>query len=107
MSGQAQAKYNAAFAKSEPIWCYAIQAGDDGPIKIGLTRNPAQRIKTLQTANAYKLRGLAAWRCVPIVEKAFHLEFADSRLHGEWFAPTPKLLEWALWFGGDFEDWDS
>jgi hypothetical protein len=35
---------------------YFIQQGTTGPIKIGVSNNPYQRLANLQTANPYKLR---------------------------------------------------
>jgi hypothetical protein len=87
------------------IWLYAIQAGENGPIKIGSTRSPAQRIKTLQTGNAETLRGIAAWRGYSFCEGQLHEEYAYARLRGEWFEPVPELVEMVLALGGDFEDW--
>ena len=84
---------------------YAIQAGDDGPVKLGITQDPAQRIKTLQTANPHELRGLAAWRILPEEEKAIHQQFAHARIRGEWFQPVPDLLDFVLWEGGIYCDW--
>jgi len=87
-------------------WIYAIQAGERGPIKIGRTENPAQRLVTLQQGNAERLRGIAAWVAVSIEEKQLHQEFADVRLHGEWFQPVCELVELVTALGGDFCDWE-
>ena len=43
----------------EIIWLYAFQVGDDGPVKIGISRNPRQRLATLQKANPERLRPIA------------------------------------------------
>jgi Meiotically Up-regulated Gene 113 (MUG113) protein len=89
------------------VWLYAIQAGVDGPVKIGLTqKSPAKRVRTLQQANAETLRGLAAWRAFPFEEKQLHDEFADARLRGEWFRPVPEPLTLVLALGGDFDEWE-
>ena len=97
--------YRAALATAEPIFAYAIQAGEDGPIKIGLAKRPAQRLRTLQTANAEHLRGLAAWRVLPFEERDIHAEYAYARIRGEWFKPVPELVEFVTMAGGDFDDW--
>lgn len=94
-----------AFRTAERIYCYAIQAGPDGPIKIGVARKPAERLKTLQTGNASELRGLAAWRVLPYEEAAIHKAFADLRLRGEWFKPAPELIDFVLLRGADWCDW--
>lgn len=97
--------WRAALAKADPLWMYAIQAGEGGPVKLGVTVSPRTRIATLQTANAAELIGLAAWRILPCEEKQIHEEFAHAHIRGEWFEPTPGLVDFVLRFGGDFEDW--
>jgi hypothetical protein len=87
------------------LWMYAIQAGEDGPIKLGVTRKPSDRLATLQVGNAAELRGLAAWRILPLEEKQIHDEYAYARIRGEWFRPVPELVEFVLLAGREFEDW--
>lgn len=94
-----------AYGRCDFIYAYAIQAGEGGPVKIGVTRDPVQRLKTLQTGNPETLRGLAAWRVLPGEERLIHDDFASVRIRGEWFHPTPELLEYVLWEGGIFCDW--
>jgi hypothetical protein len=97
--------YNAA-VRVQGVWIYAIQAGDEGPVKIGRTKQtPAARLRVLQQGNPQKLRGVAAWRALPDEERVLHADFATARLQGEWFAPAPELLERVRYMGGDFEDW--
>jgi hypothetical protein len=84
---------------------YAIQAGEGGPIKIGISDKPWERIETLQQANAEKLIGLAAWHTLKSEEKELHREFAYARIRGEWFRPVPELVELVLAMGGEFCDW--
>jgi hypothetical protein len=86
-------------------YLYAIQQGDDGPIKIGRATDPAQRLATLQQGSAVELRGIAAWPALALEEAQLHEEFAAHRLRGEWFSPAPELLELVLALGGCFEDW--
>jgi hypothetical protein len=87
-------------------WLYAIQAGHSGPIKIGLAQCPAERMATLQTGNAEKLRGIGAWRVVPEEERWLHEDFAHARIRGEWFRPVPELVEYVTYHGSTFYDWD-
>lgn len=86
---------------------YAIQAGEGGPIKIGVSDRPATRLQTLQQANAETLIPLAAWHTPKVEEKQLHEEFAYARIRGEWFRPVPELVELVIALGGDFEDWAS
>lgn len=88
-------------------WLYAIQAGQEGPVKIGVTKgSPRDRLRTLQTGNHEQLRGLAAWRAYPGDEAALHERFAHARIRGEWFRPVPELLDHVLFEGCTFDDWE-
>lgn len=82
-----------------PVSVYAIQQGDDGPIKIGIASKPWERLATLQTASPYRLRGLAAWPGSAAEEAALHEVFAADRLEGEWFKPSPELIALVEWLG--------
>jgi len=90
----------------ERIWLYAIQHGDGGPIKIGLTKSPRKRLAALQIGNPVTLNGIAAWRCYREDEAILHDDFHHVRLRGEWFWPDPALVEYVLYQGGDYEDWE-
>ena len=72
---------------------YFIQEGLNGSIKIGLAKNPNDRLASLQTGNSKKLRIL--WFCEPksrSVERDLHRIFNSYRLSGEWFEPSEDLL---------------
>lgn len=85
---------NAALEQQDPpMWIYAIKA-ERGPIKLGISNNPRRRLGDLQQANATTLRGIAAWRALPIEEKWLHEDFADLRMRGEWFRPHPLLTSY-------------
>lgn len=88
-------------------WLYAIQAGEGGPVKIGTTVNPPQRLKTLQTANPERLRPLALWRGSLDDERALHETYADLRIAGEWFRPDPELLDVLSWLDRASCEWHS
>jgi len=67
---------------------YVIQAGDDGPVKIGYTSGPAEkRLRGLQTGNPYKLRILKVFDGDERHESELHRRFAGHRIRGEWFDP--------------------
>ena len=75
-------------------WIYFIQAGDDGPIKIGITKNVESRREGLQSGSPIVLSLLCAIPGTRANERMLHTHFADDRLHGEWFNPHPELLEY-------------
>jgi hypothetical protein len=68
---------------------YFIQDTRSKAIKIGTSRNPAARLKELQTAHAHPLVLLAVMDGGVTEERELHQRF--TRLHGEWFEPTPEL----------------
>lgn len=100
MSRDAFRLWREAFPPSAtPVSLYAIQAGEDGPVKIGIASKPWERIATLQTASPVRLRGLAAWRGSMDEERAIHKLFAEDRLEGEWFKPSADLIALVEWLG--------
>lgn len=66
--------------------------GMDGPIKIGCSWKPVDRLQSLACWSPYPLEIAAT------VDGGFSLEwniqncFADSHSHHEWFHATPRLL---------------
>lgn len=71
---------------------YFIQSAT-GDIKIGMARDVAVRMKTLQTAHPVKLTLLASCLGGADQEREYHQRFAVHRLHGEWFSPAPEILD--------------
>lgn len=73
---------------------YFIQAGAGGPIKIGLAADVAKRLAALQVGNPHKLSILGVIRCdAADIEASLHRMYRAERLSGEWFNPTPDLLD--------------
>lgn len=71
---------------------YFIQAGDNGPIKIGVATDPRRRLINMRTAHPDVLSLLAVMPGDATLESAMHRRFAGQRIRGEWFAPTAELL---------------
>lgn len=71
---------------------YAIQSGDCGPVKIGYTLNPYQRLSQLQTGSPDKLRILPVRGGTPDDEQKIHAELKHLRIGGEWFRPTRETI---------------
>jgi hypothetical protein len=81
---------------------YVVQRGDEGPIKVGISRHLKQRIKQLQTGNAERLKVLRVYRMAD-VERAIHAELERrSRLEGEWF-PADLLSAVDRFFNVEFD----
>lgn len=80
-------------AKNKDSLVYFIQAGDSGPIKIGIAMNLLSRIKHLQSQSPLKLNLLATIEGGLPKEREIHKRFSAHRLHGEWFSPGEELLK--------------
>jgi hypothetical protein len=82
------------------MWCiYIIQiilsGGQCGPIKIGISQDPEQRLRDLQTGSPYKLVlfgffQVGSFAAAKILEVNVHAGIAGCRLVGEWFATDPE-----------------
>jgi hypothetical protein len=88
-------------------WVYFVQAGEDGPIKVGWTANPPRRFAVLQSNHYEELRILGTYRGSRADEALLHLELAEHRIRGEWFRPTPEVLAVVTRCTGDVDEWDS
>lgn len=77
--------------KSGPV-VYFVRRGNDGPIKIGKSKDVDSRIETLQCSSAERLILLGTLPGGSFLERILHAAFADSRLEGEWFDATDELL---------------
>jgi hypothetical protein len=64
----------------------------EGPIKIGLTNAPLNRVRDFQIGSPVILKIHALTYGALPEEQAYHARFAAHRLHGEWFAPHPDIL---------------
>ena len=73
------------------FYTYFVQAGTDGPIKIGSTRNLVVRLRTLATLVPVPLQVLGVMKGNH--ERHCHTRFAAFRTHGEWFVPCEAILQ--------------
>src|ERR1700746_956752 len=64
---------------------YFIQGGTAGPIKIGFSHSPVERLRALQTSHHKKLRLLVAVDGTRELEAALHVHFVEKHLEWEWF----------------------
>lgn len=71
---------------------YFIQCGENGPIKIGQSDNPEERMAQLQTACPYELKMLWVYKNSDWTEIAIHGEFSHERIRGEWYHPSQSIL---------------
>jgi len=73
-------------------YVYFIQGESGGAIKIGHSKDPELRLKTLQTGYPDTLKILLIIPGSEKMEEKLHEKFNDIRLNGEWFKPDIKLL---------------
>ena len=78
------------YTSSEP-YTYFLQAGSDGPIKIGSTRNLPVRLRTLCAMSPVPLKLLGVMK--GDAKDRCHLQLGAFRLHGEWFAPSSVVFD--------------
>ena len=72
---------------------YVIQAGDNGPIKIGSSMNPKGRLGDLQTGNHNKLELLCVYNG-KLSESKIQNDLSKYKILGEWFKPHNFVLEY-------------
>ena len=72
-------------------YVYAIGDDRNGPIKIGVSAKPKNRLRYLQTSNPLKLKIIGKFRGNEQDESALHQLLASARLTGEWFERKPAL----------------
>lgn len=71
-------------------WVYFVRGADK--IKIGTTGSVARRLATLRCASPVELTLLHSMPGSQRVERHLHRQFADLRMHGEWFRAEEPLL---------------
>lgn len=81
-------------------WVYFIQAGDNGPIKIGFGKNPEARRTGHQTSNHAQLRIVGLLPGDQGVESDLHDFYAREHIRGEWFEPSFRMLAFLEHIGG-------
>lgn len=69
---------------------YFIKAGKKH-VKIGFSKDPIERLKSLQTGNPHKLEIVTTIPGSYETEKALHNYFSRNKREGEWFHITGEL----------------
>ena len=88
-------KYETVPIKDEWMgFVYFIQAGNNGAIKIGYTKDVDRRIKELQTSNPEKLNLLLKVGAEPNDEKVMHDKFKKYCINLEWYSSSEELLNY-------------
>lgn len=76
-----------------PLYVYAIREVDTGNVKIGISKDPEERLKQLQTANSSKLEliGFNEAKNRFLDERIAHKNNKEHHIHGEWFSRQASL----------------
>jgi hypothetical protein len=75
-------------------WVYFIVAVTTGMVKIGYSRNPDGRLKTLSQQAPIKYEILATIPGTMKDERDLHKKFHAKREHGEWFTYDEELYQY-------------
>lgn len=73
-----------------------LAGGDEGPLKIGYSKDPNERVESFQTANHQELRVLARREGSQADEREIHQRLIEHRVKGEWFDRWAALDEFNL-----------
>jgi hypothetical protein len=72
---------------------YFLQVEGCGPVKIGCALKPIGRLQSLRAWCPYQLDLIATAPGDLAQEKTLHAQFAEHRLHYEWYAPHQSLMD--------------
>lgn len=76
------------------MWIYFFKpVGMDGPIKIGCSRQPGNRLLYLARWSPFPLECIGSVLGDIVFERAIHRKFAELHSHEEWFQATPDLSD--------------
>lgn len=63
-----------------------------GPIKIGCSVQPTERLYFLNIISPYPLEVVAECGGAHDIERRLHAHFWEAHSHSEWFFPSPELV---------------
>lgn len=81
-----------------------IRQNNQGPIKIGYSKEPGSRIEQMQTGHPDELYLLCQIPGEKEDEKNIHKCFEYCHLRGEWYSPDPDLLWFIAQCADKFDD---
>jgi hypothetical protein len=67
------------------------RVGGGGPVKIGWSQRPQDRVYAYNTMSPYPLEIVATVPGSIALENRFHAHFAHLRSHREWFHESPEI----------------
>ena len=63
-------------------------------MKIGISAEPAERLRQLQSSHSDKLELVASFDGKIADERRLHERFKAYRKRGEWFHESPEISQW-------------
>ena len=78
-------------SRPAPETVYIIRCTVTGRVKIGIADDPNVRLNVLQAMCPTELELVTSFPGGLKRERELHKQFADCRLHGEWFDPDDDL----------------
>ena len=77
---------------------YIIGTSRNGPVKVGISANPASRAREMQTACALPLKVFGEWPChnAKLSETLMHRVLEPHRMSGEWFEVPVEMAMAAM-----------
>jgi hypothetical protein len=74
-------------------YVYFMQVVGGGPIKIGCSVEPKNRLVSMMSWCPYPLELITQVDGCEVAEASLHRKFAAHRMQSEWFAPAQELVE--------------
>ena len=71
---------------------YFVQAGENGPVKVGVSCDPYGRLHNLQTSHYEPLTLFGHLPGDEEVERRLHSFFAEDHIRGEWYRPSKSVM---------------
>lgn len=72
---------------------YFLQLGNNGPVKIGITKYLEPRIQSMQSCIPIPLQLVLTLRGNRLLEKKLHDRFAKHKIQGEWYELGNELRD--------------
>lgn len=72
-------------------YVYFVQAGEDGPVKVGISARPEERVSCITSNSPIPCRLIGYIEGSVFIEEYIKLHFMYARSHGEWFVQDEKI----------------
>lgn len=87
--------------RDQQEYVYFIQGITTGRIKIGVSKDPKKRMQQMQLSEQTVL--LCAVKGSYTLEDTLHNMFKEYRVHGEWFDPSERIMDFINMLDSDIE----